>query len=314
MSRAGSRRQGAGQESGEQVRRTRYAVRATLSAVTTLTALALVAGALGAGVLVGPAVAMTPGGDDGGNWLQRVLAPVLEPVLERSRRAAAPPPRPLAGVTIALDPGHQLGNSRFPAEVNRPVPAGGYEKPCNTTGTATDAGLPEATINFRVARLVQQRLSDLGADVRMTRGRNDADQWGPCIDERGRFGAKVGAELMVSLHADGSAASARGFHVIVPSARRPWTHDIAGPSLRLARALRAGLDARGLERSTYIGEGTALSIRSDLGTLNLSDVPVAMLEMGNLRNADDARLLSGREGQQRYARGVVRGIRAFLGR
>lgn len=44
---------------------------------------------------------------------------------------------PLAGRTIVIDPGHQLGNHNFPAQVNRQVPAGGFTKPCNTTGTAT---------------------------------------------------------------------------------------------------------------------------------------------------------------------------------
>ena len=116
---------------------------------------------------------------------------------------------PLAGVRIALDPGHQLGNRNFPDEISRPVPAGGFTKPCNTTGTRTNGGSPEATLNFRVARLVEERLEALGARVYLTRTRNSESLWGPCVDERGRFGEKVGARLMVSLHADGASSSAR---------------------------------------------------------------------------------------------------------
>ncbi|UUZ57672.1 hypothetical protein [Nocardioides sp. B-3] len=52
---------------------------------------------------------------------------------------------PLAGTTIVIDPGHQLGNHNFPSRINRLVPAGGFDKPCNTTGTATNGGYPEAT-------------------------------------------------------------------------------------------------------------------------------------------------------------------------
>lgn len=221
---------------------------------------------------------------------------------------------PLAGVRIALDPGHQLGNRNFPDQIGQLVEAGGFRKACNTTGTATNGGYPEATLNFRIARLVQAQLEALGARVYLTRTRNSDSLWGPCVDERGRFGEKVDARLMVSLHADGAASQARGFHVIAPRSRSPWTTDIARPSRRLARALRAGLDAKDIPRSTYIGDGTALSIRSDLGTLNLSDVPVAMLEIGNMRNAGDARRMTSKKGRARYARAVVRGIRLYLAR
>jgi N-acetylmuramoyl-L-alanine amidase len=221
---------------------------------------------------------------------------------------------PLAGVRIALDAGHQLGNHNFPAQINRLVPAGGFSKPCNTTGTSTNGGYSEATLNFRVVRLVQARLEALGAQVLLTRTRNSQDLWGPCVDARGEFGAKVGARLMVSLHADGAASSAHGFHVIAPTSRSPWTTDIAAPSLRLAKALRSGFDGVGIPRSTYVGRGTALSIRSDLGTLNMSDVPVAMLEVGNMRNPSDAHRMTTRAGRAQYARAVVRGIRSYLAR
>ncbi len=240
-----------------------------------------------------------------------VAAPTLATAPGRDSRLGT---GPLTGVRIALDPGHQLGNRNFPDQIGQLVEAGGFRKACNTTGTATNGGYPEATLNFRIARLVQARLEGLGARVYLTRTRNSDSLWGPCVDERGRFGAKVDARLMVSLHADGAASKARGFHVIAPRSRSPWTTDIARPSRRLARALRAGLDAKGIPRSSYVGDGTALSIRSDLGTLNLSDVPVAMLEIGNMRNASDARRMTTRTGRVRYARAVVHGIRLYLAR
>jgi N-acetylmuramoyl-L-alanine amidase len=260
----------------------------------------------GAGLLA--SLAAAPPLVDGGSPAVRTAA--LISASPATRSAALP----LAGVRIALDPGHQLGNHNFPAQTGRLVPAGGFSKPCNTTGTSTNGGFPEATLTFRVARRVQARLEALGARVFLTRSRNSQSLWGPCVDARGEFGAQVGARLMVSLHGDGAASSARGFHVIVPRSRSPWTTDIARPSLRLAKALRAGFDALGLPRSTYVGNGTALSIRSDLGTLNMSDVPVAMIEVGNMRNASDAHRMTTTTGRARYARAVVRGIRLYLAR
>jgi N-acetylmuramoyl-L-alanine amidase len=222
--------------------------------------------------------------------------------------------KPLAGIRIALDPGHQLGNHNFPRQINRPVPAGGFTKPCNTTGTATNSGYPEATVNFAIATLVKARLQALGATVLMTRTSNSQKLWGPCVDKRGEFGKKVHAVLTVSLHADGAPGSDHGFHVIAPTRRKPWTTDIAAASLRLAKALRSGLDGEHLARSNYIGGGTALSIRSDLGTLNMSDVPVAMIEIGNMRNAGDAKRMKAASGRATYAAAVVAGIRKYLDR
>ncbi len=222
--------------------------------------------------------------------------------------------KPLRGVVIALDPGHQLGNHHFPRQINRPVQAGGFTKPCNTTGTATNRGIPEATVNFRLSNAVKRRLVALGATVKMTRNVNSERYWGPCVDKRGEFGKAVGARLMVSLHADGAASADHGFHVIVPTRRSPWTTDIYGRSLRLGKLLRDALTARHLPRSNYIGHGTGLDVRSDLGTLNMSDVPVAMIEIGNMRNAVDARRMTHQRGRAKYANSVVAGIRAYLGR
>ena len=50
-----------------------------------------------------------------------------------------------------IDPGHQLGNHNYPGQINRLVPAGGFQKPCNTTGTATNGGFPEATFTWQVS-------------------------------------------------------------------------------------------------------------------------------------------------------------------
>lgn len=221
---------------------------------------------------------------------------------------------PLAGIRIALDPGHQLGNARFPAQTARYVDAGGLTKPCNSTGTATDAGYPEATLTFAIARSTEVRLEALGAQVFLTRTLNSADRWGPCVDVRGRFGASVDADLMVSIHADGAAAASRGFHVIAPAAQEPGTTDIAAASGELARALRAAFDAADLPRANYLGGGTALVVRSDLGTLNLSDVPVVLAEVGNMRNTSDAARMSSAAGRAVYAAAVVDGIRRYLGR
>jgi N-acetylmuramoyl-L-alanine amidase len=287
-------------------------------------AVILAAASAGLALSVGPAPATSPTVQQSTDLQpveQRSAARLLRPVpAPEPAPEPAPAPaqaaddHPLAGIRIALDPGHQLGNRNFPARIHHLVPAGGFNKPCNTTGTETNSGYPEATFNFALASEVRARLEALGATVLLTRDRNSELLWGPCVDARGRFGAEVGAVLAVSLHADGAPSWGRGFHVIEPASRSPWTTDIAVSSQRLAHELRDALDEHGIPRSTYVGDGTGLDVRSDLATLNLSDVPIAMIEIGNMRNASDANRMTSTSGRTTYADAVVAGIRAYLAR
>lgn len=222
--------------------------------------------------------------------------------------------RPLAGKVIVIDPGHQLGNHNFPRKINRLVPAGDGKKACNTTGTATNGGYPEATFTWQVAQQVRSRLVALGARVILTRTTNSQKRWGPCVDVRGRRGNKIPANLELSIHGDGTfAPGAHGFHVIYASDVRP-TRDTFVRSRRFARDVRNKLTQAGFHRSTYIGHGTGLDVRHDLGTLNLSNKPTCMVELGNMRNRRDARIMTSAKGRARYARALVAGMRTFLAR
>jgi len=243
-----------------------------------------------------------------GPWTRSTGEP-LSRSLDRTQLA-----KPLAGKTIVIDPGHQLGNHNYPNKINRLVPAGGFKKPCNTTGTATNGGYPEATFAWRVSRLLRTRLADQGAKVILTRTSNRQDRWGPCVDERGRAGNKVSADLKISLHGDGNESSgARGFHVIAPTDRKPWTHDIYKSSRRLALRERAALRAAGVPVANYIAGGDGLDFRADLGTINLSDIPTVMVELGNMRDPRDAHRMTTAKGRATYARALSRGVHAFLG-
>jgi N-acetylmuramoyl-L-alanine amidase len=228
------------------------------------------------------------------------------------------PPQPpatqaLAGKVIVLDAGHQLGNHNFPEEINRLVPAGGFTKPCNTTGTATNDGYAEATFAWNVTIKLKAKLEKSGATVLLTRTSNREDRWGPCVDVRGRAGNKKHADLKISIHGDGSLSSgAHGFHVIYPPNRAPWTDDIFKPSKRLALVTKDALVEKGFSVANYIAGGDGLDERADLATLNLSDVPVVMLESGNMRDSGDAAVMTSAKGQARYARALAVAVRDYL--
>ena len=241
-----------------------------------------------------------------------VLAALLTPATPMSaqRPASADADLPLAGRVIVIDPGHQLGNSRHRAEVAQPVPAGnGQTKPCNTTGTATNGGFPEATFTWRVARKLAAHLRDLGAEVVLARTTNSRADWGPCVDVRGLLGNagyrswQRPADLKLSIHGDGSLSGGRGFHVIV--AAKP---DGRAASTAFGRTVRDALHDRGFRNATYTAGGRGFTYRSDLATLNLSEVPTAMVELGNMRSAADARVMTSRRGQKRYAAALATAV------
>ena len=228
--------------------------------------------------------------------------------------ASSAPARPLDGIVIALDPGHQLGNSnpRFASEIAQTRFNGHITKGCNTTGTATNGGFPESTFNWRVTRYLENRLTALGATVRKTRSNNSYNSWGPCVWDRGRFGAQVGADLLLSIHADGAGPSGSGFYVMLPAAIPGWTDDIAKPSVRMGQRFIQGMAGAGAPRSTYISGQTLIT--PEISTLNFSDVPAILVELGNMRNVSDAARMTSREGQKQYADWLVAGVRAALRR
>ena len=85
--------------------------------------------------------------------------------------AAPAPTTPAAPApVVVLDPGHNGGNAAHPEVVNAPVPDGtGGTKPCNTTGTETDAGFPEHAFTWDVALRMRDRLTAAGVTVVLTR-------------------------------------------------------------------------------------------------------------------------------------------------
>lgn len=235
-----------------------------------------------------------------------------------SASAAPSSPSPgagsLAGKVVVIDPGHNTGNFRHTAEINKQVDVGNGKKECDTTGTATNAGYPEARFALDLAHRLRALLEKQGATVKLT---HDGDRkWGPCVDERARIGNTAHADAAISLHADGSAEGNHGFHVIMPGAVHAGAADtrpIVAPSRKLGARVAVGYRrATGEPFSNYLGDGTGMVTRTDLGGLNLSTVPKVFIECGNMRDTSDVALLTSGPWRQKAARGISEGIVSFL--
>lgn len=217
-----------------------------------------------------------------------------------------PPEKPkLDGVNILLDPGHNGGAGQATYNAQQvPDGRGGY-KDCQTTGTSTDTGYPEHRFNWEVASRLATLLEDEGATVALTRP--DDAGLGPCVDERGAM--THGRDLVVSIHGNGTPNRAvKGYFAIISS---PPVYDAQGqPSEHLAQCINNALHEAGFTPSQSYPD--QISRRADIAGLNFSEAPMVMMELGEMRNGDEAAVMSSAEGQQRYADALFAGIVAWV--
>jgi N-acetylmuramoyl-L-alanine amidase len=211
----------------------------------------------------------------------------------------------IAGMAVFLDPGH---SGAYDSSLTRQVSNGrGGTKECQTTGTATADGYPEHSFNWDVVMLVRAQLNQLG--VRTEISRDNDTSLGPCVDQRAAMANAMHPDAIVSIHADGGPPSGQGFHVNYSS---PSLNDVqAGPAVQLATIMRDSLVASGLQRSTYIGSD-GLYGRADLAGLNLAQYPAVLVELGNMKNANEAAQMESADGRAKYAAAVTQGIVAYL--
>ncbi|MEU6254042.1 N-acetylmuramoyl-L-alanine amidase [Streptomyces sp. NPDC047043] len=252
--------------------------------------------------------ASSPTGDD-----KHPTSPT--PTLASPTSSAPAASGPLKGKVIVIDPGHNPGNFQHTAEINRKVDIGTNVKECDTTGTSTNSGYTEAQFTLDVSHRLKALLEKQGATVKLTHD-NGSPAWGPCVDKRAQIGNNARADAAISIHADGSAAGNRGFHVILPGsvhAGAADTREIVAPSAELGERVAGNfVRVTGEPPSNYIGDGTGLVTRKDLGGLNLSTVPKVFIECGNMRDSKDAALLTSGAWRQKAAQGISDGIVSFL--
>lgn len=214
----------------------------------------------------------------------------------------------LSGRRVVVDPGH---NGVYVGRIaERLVDAGnGRQKACNTSGTA-NSRMSEHELNWMVASGLAADLRGRGATVWMTRP--DDVGVGPCVNERAAIGNRVGADLVVSIHADGNTSSAaRGFHIITSTAMKGGAQSEARTQ-ELARHVRDRMAATGMPTSTYLGR-KGIDERTDIAGLNLSVPPAVMLEMGNMQHARDADLLADPRFRDATTRALADAVTDMLG-
>ena len=233
------------------------------------------------------------------------LAGVAPAILSAATLVAPRATAGLAGKAVFLDPGHNAVND---SSTTQQVPNGrGGTKQCNTSGAAANDGYPEHAFTWAVVGLISTALNQMGVRTQVSRD-NDSSA-GPCVDRRAALANEMHPDAIVSIHADGGPASGSGFHVNYSSP--PLNDSQSGPTLQLAHTMRDALVQAGFHPSTYVGSD-GLYGRADLAGLNLAQYPAVLIELGNMKNADEAARMESADGRARYADAVTQGIVAFL--
>ena len=180
--------------------------------------------------------------------------------------------RPLRGRTIVLDPGHPPIGARGPS------------------------GLWEPVATLAVAQRAQALLEQAGATVLLTRTDSSPIDLFP----RTRFAEQHDADVLVSIHANA-----------LPDGVNPFVNNGTSVyyfhprSAALARALDRGLVAELGIRDLGMGRGDYALVRNPW-------MPSALAEGLFMMIPEQEAMLGSREGQLKYARGIVRGIEEFL--
>jgi len=233
-----------------------------------------------------------------------VVAVILIALIDSANQMAYAEPG-LVDASVFLDPGHSGIND---ASISRQVPNGrGGMKDCQTTGTNTGDGFAEHSFNWDVTLKIRDALERLGVRTQLSRA-SDSEA-GPCVDQRAAAANAMQPSAIVSIHADGGPTWGSGFHVNYSAP--PLNEVQAGPSVQFAKTMRDALERDGLHVSNYLGSDGLLG-RSDLAGLNLYTFPAVLVELGNMRNVDDAARMESPEGRASYAQAVIDGIVAYL--
>lgn len=218
---------------------------------------------------------------------------------EYVRKMEEPKPLPLKGYKIGIDAGHQkkADNKLEPIAPDSPRTKERMTPGCVGVKTGTN----EYEITLIVANKLKKQLESAGAEVVMTRTKNDVSLSN--IDRAKKMN-KEDVDFWVRIHCDSSSdRAANGAHIIVPA--KSSAPGIYVESLELGKKL---LTAFCLATEA---KQNAVLVKNDQTGMNWSDAPVATLEMGYLSNPNEDTLLNRDSYQNACAKGAYNGILSY---
>ncbi len=204
---------------------------------------------------------------------------------------------------VVIDPGHQLrGDST--KEPNGPGSSTMKARVTSgTTGVATRVA--EYIMNLEVSLKLKTELENRGYTVYMTRSTHDVNI---SNKERAEYATSVGADIAVRIHGNGSEnSSVHGVETYAPSYNNPYVSHLAKASQSLSRCIiDAYSAATGFKNRGVFANDTMTGI-------NWSTVPVTIVELGYMSNAEEDQKMQDATMQNNMVQGIANGIDAYFG-
>jgi N-acetylmuramoyl-L-alanine amidase len=209
---------------------------------------------------------------------------------------------PLSGLTVCIDPGHQLNS---PGGIE---PLGPGLKGTKAVVFGMAEGITtrrrEAAVVLEIGLQLRDMLLENGAEVVMTRDTMDTSL---ANLDRAQIANDAKADICLRLHANANKNKTnRGIVVYTPlnadyarAVAEPQTYRMWGETLLDCMAKTTGAKPVGVgQTDTYVGS-------------NWCKMPVFLIEMGYMTTPQDDLLLSLTEYQQKLCQGMVDGIEAI---
>lgn len=198
---------------------------------------------------------------------------------------------------ICIDPGHQQRGDLS----TEPIGPGSMTKKPKVTGGAVGVVTkkPEYALMLDISLKLKKYLEDNGFEVMLTRDKNDVNI---SNSQRAKMASGWKADLFLRLHADSNANSGvKGISTLYPT-KNTWSANIFAKSYEWAQAIHnAVITATGRTNRGVVS-------RSELSGFNWSTVPVILVEMGFMSNAEEDRLLNSAQEQQKIIEAIGKTI------
>lgn len=203
-----------------------------------------------------------------------------------------------SGKIVAIDPGHQAkGNPE-----QEPIAPGAAQMKAKvasgTKGVVT--GIPEYKLTLAVSLKLKDELLKRGYRVYMIRKTNDVNISNA---ERAKMANGSGADIFVRIHANSlSDSSVRGTLTMCQTSSNPYNGKLYSKSYALSKALAKDISAS-------VGfQNRGVQTSDTMSGINWCRIPVSIVEMGFMSNAEEDRAMETDECQNKIVKGIADGI------
>ena len=211
-------------------------------------------------------------------------------------------PTATGGHKIAIDPGQQKNQM----SEKEPIGPGAAETTAKMSygATSTTTGKREYEWSLPFAERLKAELEARGYEVVLTREEHNVEISNA---ERAKFVNESGAEIYLSLQADAASnLDAKGIYTQIPSQSNPFVGNLYSDCKRLAKTIQNNLIAETGTKDRGVQE------IDKVATINYSEVPVAVLQLGFMSNKEEDANLWSEDYQDKMIKAICDGIDTYF--